>query len=108
VPECVWVQGDTMKVETKKIVVETEEIHYEVGDLVLAEVSSKMSKSKWFIVISTPKNRDYFEAIPLDMPYLHDGVLNKWILKNKYIIKDSPVFHFPIKGIGDIEISNWS
>lgn len=96
-----------MKVETKKIVVETTEIHYEVGDLVLVE-RPEMPKSKWFIIISTPKNKENFLGIPLENPFLNDGLPNEWELRNKDIVKDSPVFHFPIKGIGDIVISNWS
>ena len=96
-----------MKVETKKVVVETTEVHYEVGDLLLVE-RSEMPKRMWFIIISTPKNKDYFIGIPLGSPFLNDGMPNEWELRNKDIVKDSPVFHFPIRGIGDIEISNWN
>ena len=96
-----------MKVETKKVVVETKEIRYEVGDLVLVE-RPEMPRSMWFIIISTPKNKDYFIGIPLESPFLNDGRANEWDLRNKDIDKGSPVFHFPIKGIGDIEITNWS
>ena len=96
-----------MKVETKKVVVETTEIHYEVGDLLLVE-TPEMPKSEWLVVIETPKNKDYFIGIPLASPFLNDGRPNEWELRNKDIVKGSPVFHFPIKGIGDIEISNWS
>jgi hypothetical protein len=95
-----------MKVETKKVVVETMEIHYEVGDLLLVE-KPEISKSKWFVVISIPKNKDYFDAIPLEYPLLNDGRPNEWHLRNEDIAKNSPVFHFPIKGIEDIEITKW-